>query len=236
MDGMCCFIDRERCSTLSKEEVVNLMERIKDGDSKARNEFVERNINLVVYLVNRSFKVSLEEKKDLVSIGCIGLIKAVNNFDVSKNIKFATYATTCILNEINMSFRYNKGVNLECSYESTYCQDNDGNTLTVLDTLADENKNTVEDYEKKEAMEFIRKAVANLEPDERKMVELYFGFYDQERLDQGKLAKKFHLSQSYISRKIRNSLKKIEKNLIKEKIIEKRDTQSYQTLKLVKNE
>lgn len=221
MKNAYCFIDREQCSTLSKEEEVNLLERIEMGDSEAREEFIERNIGLVIFCVNTRFKASYEESKDLISTGFIGLIKAVNTFDRHKEIKFATYAIRCIYNEIAMYLRSSQKRYLECSYDSTLSNDKDGNTLTILDTLEDKNKNIEMDYQEKAVSSIIREKLKLLKEEDRRLIELYFGFDSEHRYNQQELAALFHLSQSYVSRKLKAAVKKMELILVRDNVIEK---------------
>ena len=221
MKNAYCFIDRERSSTLSKEEEINLLERIEMGDTEAREEFIERNISLVIFCVNSHFNTSYEDGKDLVSTGFVGLIKAVNTFDRQKDIKFGTYAFRCIYNEIAKYLRSNQKRYLECSYDSTLSNDNDGNTLTVLDTLEDKTKNIEMDYQEKAVSSIIREKLKLLKEEDRRLIELYFGFDSEHRYNQQELATLFHVSQAYVSKKLKLVVKEMELILIRDNVIEK---------------
>ena len=143
------FIDANKLpQPLPKSQVNELLDKVKHGDEDAIKMIIEHNIRLVLYQVNNKFKSVEYDKKDLVSIGNIGLIKAVTTFDKSKNVEFATYATRCIDNEILMFLRKLKKDQKVDSLDKTITHDKEGKELKIEDTISDEN-DIVEDYEKK---------------------------------------------------------------------------------------
>lgn len=143
----------------------------------------------------------------------------MNTFDCHKEIKFATYAIRCIYNEMVMYLRSSQKRYLECNYDSTSSNDKDGNTLTILDTLED--KNIEMDYQEKAVSNIIREKLKLLKEEDRRLIELYFGFDSEHRYNQQELAALFHLSQSYVSRKLKAAVKKMELILIRDNVIEK---------------
>lgn len=183
---------------LTREEESAIIARL-DDDEQARQTLVEHNLRLVVYIAKR-FENTGAGLEDLVSIGTIGLIKAINTFRAEKNIKLATYASRCIENEILMYIRKHAGAKAEVSIDEPLNTDWDGNELLLSDILGtDENVISFE-IEQMEEREAIRRAVATLEPREREIIELRFGMGGKKELTQKEVADRLGISQSYISR------------------------------------
>ena len=170
------FIDGHKLpKLLSKQEVYELLEKIKQGDELAREKLVEHNIRLVLYEVTGRFKSVEYDKKDLVSIGNVGLMKAITTFDTSKKFEFATYAIRCIDNEILMFLRkLKKNQNVD-SLDRTINHDKDGNELKIEDTISDET-DIVEEYTDNETHQIIRQIVKDLPDRDREIIMLHFGF------------------------------------------------------------
>ncbi|MDD7701043.1 MAG: RNA polymerase sporulation sigma factor SigE [Eubacteriales bacterium] len=168
-------------------------------DEKARARLIEHNLRLVVYIARRfeSTGVGLE---DLVSIGTVGLIKAINTFSPEKNIKLATYASRCIENEILMYIRKKNARRGEVSIDEPLHVDWDGNELLLSDVLGSEEDGVGFELEKKEERRVINEALLTLSPRERLIVELRFGFAGKRELTQKEVADSLGISQSYISR------------------------------------
>lgn len=192
---------------LSKEEEAALTERM-GTDPAARDLLIERNLRLVVYIA-RKFENTQTGIEDLISIGTIGLIKAINTFRPDKQIKLATYASRCIENEILMYIRKNGGAKAELSLDEPLNVDYDGNELLLSDILGTENDYVYKSLEESEDRRMIARALAGLCPRDRRIIELRYGINRGGReLTQKEVADALGISQSYISR--------LEKKIIEE--------------------
>lgn len=195
---------------LKKDEEEELVEKLVHGDNKIRDILIERNLRLVVYIA-RKFENTGVGVEDLISVGTIGLIKAVNTFNPEKKIKLATYASRCIENEILMYLRRNSKVKAEISFYEPLNIDWDGNELLLSDILGTENDivyNLIEDEVDRELL-FL--ALKHLNDREKEIVKLRFGLNGNREKTQKEVADMLGISQSYISRlekKIINRLKK----------------------------
>ena len=167
-------------------------------EEHARDVLVERNLRLVVFIAKR-FESTGTGIEDLISIGTLGLIKAINTFHADRGIKLATYASRCIENEILMYLRKRSGSRCEVSLEEPLNTDWDGNELLLSDVLGSEEDGVAYELEKEEERAAVRKAVASLDPRERELIELRYGFTGDE-LTQKEVADRLGISQSYISR------------------------------------
>ena len=196
--------------------------KIKNEDMNIREKFIKYNLRAVMYEVNKNFfywqEQGVIEKEELLSVGIIGLIKAVDTFDVSKNYKFITYAITCIDNELKMFIRNMKKSPNALSLENNIYTD-DESDKTLNDILYD-NYDFVEDLIKKEEYEIIDKIVDKLPLKEKVIIRMYFGF-DGKRYNQQELSKLCNVSQSYMSKIIRKILKRIENRLLQMQVCEK---------------
>ena len=195
---------------LKKDEEEQLVGKLASGDEEVRNTLIERNLRLVVYIA-RKFENTGVGVEDLISVGTIVLIKAVNTFNPEKKIKLATYASRCIENEILMYLRRNTKVKAEVSFYEPLNIDWDGNELLLSDILGTENDtvyNLIEDEVDKQLL-FL--ALKNLNEREKEIVKLRFGLSGNTEKTQKEVADMLGISQSYISRlekKIINRLKK----------------------------
>ena len=183
---------------LSREDEAEVIERL-EYDEWARQTLIEHNLRLVVYIAKR-FENTGIGIEDLVSIGTIGLIKAINTFRADKNIKLATYASRCIENEILMYIRKFSGTRAEISIDEPLNTDWDGNELLLSDILGNEEDSVSYEIEQAEERERIRRAVADLDPREREIIELRYGMGGGRELTQKEVADRLGISQSYISR------------------------------------
>ena len=183
---------------LSREEEAALVLRLQTDDY-ARQILIEHNLRLVVYIAKR-FENTGAGIEDLVSIGTIGLIKAINTFRADKNIKLATYASRCIENEILMYIRKHSGSRAEVSIDEPLNTDWDGNELLLSDILGNDEDFITNEIEQMEERRLIRHAVASLDPREREIIELRYGMNGQKELTQKEVADRLGISQSYISR------------------------------------
>ncbi len=182
---------------LDSETEALYIERI--GDEDAKNVLVEHNLRLVVYIAKR-FENTGTGIEDLISIGTLGLIKAINTFRADKSIKLATYASRCIENEILMYIRKRSGQRCEVSMDEPLNVDWDGNELLLSDVLGSDEESIASEIEQREERDAVRAAVARLGSRERELIELRFGLRGGEELTQKEVADRLGISQSYISR------------------------------------
>lgn len=183
----------------SPEKEAEVIAALEAGDPDARNALIEHNLRLVVYIAKK-FESTGTGIEDLISIGTIGLCKAVNTFRSDKNIKLATYASRCIENEILMHLRKQSGKGGEVSLDEPLNVDFDGNELLLSDILGCEEDGVAYELEQREEREAIRRAVATLDERERLIIELRYGLSGREEMTQKEVAAYLGISQSYISR------------------------------------
>ena len=184
---------------LSNEEETELINKLAT-DENAKKTLIERNLRLVVYIARR-FESAHAGIEDLVSIGTIGLIKAINTFRADKQIKLATYASRCIENEILMFLRKNTGAKNELSLDEPLNIDYDGNELLLSDVLGTENDYVYKNLEESEDKKMISKAISSLNQRDRQIIELRYGINrGGNELTQKEVADMLGISQSYISR------------------------------------
>ncbi|AGB41696.1 RNA polymerase sigma-E factor [Halobacteroides halobius DSM 5150] len=199
---------------LSNQEEKFLLAKLADGDKTVKSVLIERNLRLVVYIARKYDNTGIDIE-DLVSIGTIGLIKAVNTFDVSKNIKLATYASRCIENEILMYLRKNNKKKSEVSFDEPLNIDWDGNELKLSDVLGTEIDLIYKYIEEEVDKELLVEAMEYLTERERKIMILRFGLNNKKKeLTQKEVADILGISQSYISRLEKRIIKKL-KNRVK---------------------
>lgn len=183
---------------LSPEEERRCVLQAKDSEA-ARNRLIEHNLRLVVFIA-RKFENTGVMTEDLISIGAIGLIKAVNTFDPEKRIKLATYASRCIENEILMYLRRSCKLKLEVSLDEPLNMDQDGNELLLSDILGTDGEEVSRDLEEEVDRRLLWAALARLSPREKRIVEMRFGLKEQPPRTQKQVADAMGISQSYISR------------------------------------
>ena len=191
---------------LSREEEAKIMEQLRAGDEEVKQTLIERNLRLVVYIA-RKFENTGVCVEDLISIGTIGLINAVNTFDAEKRITLATYASRCIENEILMYLRRSCKLKLEVSLDEPLNVDWDGNELLLSDILGTDADAIYRGIEDEVDKELLSLAMKKLTPREKKIMELRFGLYGNREYTQKQVADMMGISQSYISR--------LEKHIIK---------------------
>ena len=195
---------------LTKEEEEDLMRKILEGKEEVRSTLIERNLRLVVYIAKK-FENTGVNIEDLISVGTIGLIKAVNTFNPEKKIKLATYASRCIENEILMYLRRNSKIKAEISFYEPLNIDWDGNELLLSDILGTENDTVYNLIEDEVDKQLLFTALKNLNEREKEIVKLRYGLFGSREKTQKEVADMLGISQSYISRlekKIINRLKK----------------------------
>ena len=192
-----------------KKEREYLM-RMKSGDKNARNILVEHNLRLVAHIIKKYYGKQ-NEQDDLVSIGTIGLIKAVDTFNPDKNIRLSSYASRCIENEILMHFRAAKKMSQDISLNETIDTDKDGNPLTLLDIMAVDD-HILDDLDKKLNMQKLGKFISEeLTEREKTIIVLRYGLDGNEPMTQKNVAKLLNISRSYVSRIETKALKQLRK-------------------------
>lgn len=195
---------------LKADEEQELLERLMKKDAEAKNILIERNLRLVVYIAKK-FENSGVNIEDLISIGTIGLMKAINSYKLDKNIKLATYASRCIENEILMYLRKNNKIKTEISIDEPINTDSEGNDLSLADILGTDNDSIFKSVEESDNKKVLVEAIKKLNDREKTIMQLRYGFNGVDELTQKEVADKLGISQSYISRiekKVINSLKK----------------------------
>ena len=211
-----CFFILHVCGSgsfpkpLSEKQEKEYLERAANGDNEARNKLVEHNLRLVAHIIKKYYGVQTEQD-DLVSIGTIGLIKAVNTFKPDKNIRLSSYASRCIENEILMHFRSVKKSAQDVSLNETIDTDKDGNPLTLMDIMAVDDT-ILDDLDKKlnsrKLGQFIREELSGRE---KTVILLRYGLGGTEPLTQKEIAKQLGISRSYVSRIETKALKELKK-------------------------
>lgn len=195
---------------LKSDEEKELLKRLMKKDVEAKNTLIERNLRLVVYIAKK-FENSGVNIEDLVSIGTIGLMKAINSYNLEKNIKLATYASRCIENEILMFLRKNNKIKTEVSIDEPINTDSEGNDLSLADILGTDNDSIFKHVEESDNKKILEIAIKKLNDREKMIMQLRYGFNGYDELTQKEVADKLGISQSYISRiekKVINNLKK----------------------------
>ncbi|MDO9573799.1 MAG: RNA polymerase sporulation sigma factor SigE [Candidatus Contubernalis sp.] len=199
---------------LTHDEEHFLLEKLREGEKEVKSVLIERNLRLVVYIA-RKFENTGVSIDDLVSIGTIGLIKAVNTFDPHKNIKLATYASKCIENEILMFLRRNNKVKAEISFDEPLNIDWDGNELLLSDVLGTENDIIYKSIEAEVDKRLLYLAMEKLSSREKRIMELRFGLANGQEKTQKEVADMLGISQSYISRLEKRIIKRLKKEIKK---------------------
>lgn len=182
------------------------------GNAGARDLLITHNLRLVVYIAKK-FETPSAGIEDMISIGTIGLIKAVNTFEPSKNIKLATYASRCIENEILMYLRKSSNRRQDASIDEPLNTDNDGNELLLMDVLTSDQPQVGEELERSAERAALRTAVKRLAPRERRIMELRFGLNNESEHTQKEVADFLGISQSYISRLEKRIIKRLRREL-----------------------
>lgn len=199
---------------LTREEEDELIEKINDPLGESRKILIERNLRLVVYIAGK-FDNSGVNIEDLISIGSIGLIKAVNTFDPTKNIKLATYASRCIENEILMYLRRNNKTKANISIDEPLNVDWDGNELLLSDILGTESDIISKNIDNEVDIQLLKQALGKLSERERKIMELRYGLTPQGEKTQKEVADMMGISQSYISRLEKRIIMRLKKEIVK---------------------
>lgn len=199
---------------LSREEEGELIARLAEGDQAASSTLIEHNLRLVVYIARR-FENTGINIEDLISIGTIGLIKAVGTYQPAKNIKLATYASRCIENEILMFLRKNSSQRTEVSFDEPLNTDWDGKELLLSDVLGTEGDVVLRPIEADADRKLLSDAVGMLSQRERDIITMRFGLWGQKELTQKEVADRLGISQSYISRLEKRIILRLRREIVK---------------------
>lgn len=185
----------------AEEEKKYLTLAHENGDIEARNILIERNLRLVAHIVKKYSQTKIAETEDLISIGTIGLIKAIDSFDPNKKIRLATYASRCINNEILMLIRSGKNKSLEISLQNPIGTDSEGNSISLLNIIGCDDDDITEQVELKSRAKKLRAAMdACLTKREMQILKKRFGFDGEDELTQREIASDLNISRSYVSR------------------------------------
>lgn len=194
---------------LSPQEERRYLQKYQEGDLQAKNILIERNLRLVAHVVKKYQNTDIEPD-DLISIGSIGLIKAISTFDDSKGSRLATYACRCIENELLMYLRSRKKTSREVSLYEPIGTDKEGNEIHLLDIIESEGDDACETYSRKEdARTLYRLYQEALTPQEKEVIKFRYGLFGEEELTQKVIAKRLNISRSYVSRIEKNALQKL---------------------------
>ena len=198
----------------SPEEEAEMIAKLSSGESEIKNNLIEHNLRLVVYIARR-FENTGVDLDDLVSVGTIGLIKAVSSFNVDKNIKLATYASRCIENEILMHLRKTVKIKSEVSFDEPINSDYEGNELILSDVMGTDSDVVYKKIENGVETELLLSALKNLSGREREIMELRYGIGGGEEKTQREVADLMGISQSYISRLEKKIISRLKKEFAK---------------------
>ena len=199
---------------LTGQDEADCIARLMAGDPEARDALVEHNLRLVVYIA-RKFENTGVGVEDLISIGTIGLMKAVGTYKTDKNVKLATYASRCIENEILMHLRKVSGQRAEVSFDEPLSSDWDGNELLLSDILGTEPDSVIRPIEDDVDRELLRQALSQLPPREKQIICLRFGLGGRRSMTQKEVADLLGISQSYISRLEKRIISRMKKEILR---------------------
>ena len=194
---------------VSAQEEEKLLQGMREGDLSCRNRLIEHNLRLVAHVVKK-YTNTMYETDDLISIGTIGLIKAVDSFNSEKGIRLATYASRCIENELLMLMRSSKKQSKEVSLFDPVGADKEGNTIQLLDICVAEEPDIIEQMEEQQKLSKLRKYIDEvLTEREREIIILRYGMTDGKEVTQREIADKLNISRSYVSRIEKKALNKL---------------------------
>lgn len=197
---------------LTQEEEQIVFEGLERGEKQAREKMIVHNLRLVIYIAKK-FECSAVSVDDLTSIGSLGLIKAVNSFIPSKNIKFATYASRCVENEILMYLRKQSNRNVDVSIDDALSVDSDGNELNLIDVLYTDGYEVSKNIEQESEKQVLWQSINSLTGRERDIILMRFGLNGNSEKTQKEVADEIGISQSYISRLEKRIFKKLRKEI-----------------------
>lgn len=201
-------------SPFSAEEEASLVKKLESGDEAVKDELVEHNLRLVVYIARR-FQNTGVDLDDLISVGTIGLIKAVGSFSSEKNVKLATFASRCIENEILMHLRRTVKLKNEVSFDEPLNVDGDGNELVLADVMGTDSDAVYKKIENGVESELLKEALSKLNVREKEIMEMRYGLNGGEEKTQREVADMLGISQSYISRLEKKIIVRLKKEFAK---------------------
>ena len=201
---------------LTPKEEAKYLERFFNGDQEARNVLIERNLRLVAHIAKK-YENNKDLQEDLISIGTIGLIKAVDSYKQNHKTKLATYASRCIENEILMHLRANKKTNLDVSLNETIGIDKDGSEIVLGDTIAIKQDEFIDIIDKKDTLNKLTTYFNILDPREKETLIMHYGLNNTKKYSPKEIAKKLNISRSYVSRLEKRALIKLLKKHMEEK-------------------
>lgn len=201
-------------SPFSAEEEASLVKKLESGDEAVKDELVEHNLRLVVYIARR-FQNTGVDLDDLISVGTIGLIKAVGSFSSEKNVKLATFASRCIENEILMHLRRTVKLKNEVSFDEPLNVDGDGNELVLADVMGTDSDAVYKKIENGVESELLKEALSKLNVREKEIMEMRYGLNGEEEKTQREVADMLGISQSYISRLEKKIIVRLKKEFAK---------------------
>ena len=194
---------------LTPEEEQQYLQEYQQGSLEAKNILIERNLRLVAHIVKK-YQGTPEDLDDLISIGTIGLIKAIHTFDASKSSRLSTYAARCIDNELLMLLRSKKKTSREVSLYDPIGTDKEGNEISLLDVIETEPVDVVKNYSLKQDIDYLYQLIPKiLSQREQEIITLRYGLYGKEEMTQREIAKRLNISRSYVSRIEKNALLKL---------------------------
>ena len=199
---------------LSKEEEEKYVEMMINGDKEARAKLIEHNLRLVAHIVKK-FETSTNDVDDLIGIGTVGLIKGIDSFSPSKNVRLTTYIAKCAENEILMYFRADKKNSKNVSLFDGISYDKDGNEVTIIDILKTEEPDFAEDIYINDNIKLLKEYMKILTPREREVLTKRYGLDNTDEITQKEIAKKLGISRSYVSRIEKRALTKILREFLK---------------------
>ena len=198
---------------LSPEEETEMIIKYRNGSEEARNILIEKNLRLVAHIVKK-YSTSSCYSDDLISIGTIGLIKAISTFDPSKGTRLATYAARCIENEILMQIRTTRKIQNEVSLQEPIGKDQEGNEIALIDVLGNDSDAIVDEVDSKiQVKKLLNKMQEVLKKREKMVIEMRYGLNDGDSKTQREIAKMLGISRSYVSRIEKKAIKKLNKEL-----------------------
>lgn len=201
---------------LTDEEEEKCIKKMQNGDKEARSKLIEHNLRLVAHIVKK-FEHDINIQDDLISIGTIGLIKGIDTYSSYKNVKLTTYCARCIQNEILMYYRSNNKYNKNISINDSIGYDKDGNEITIIDVLKSDKPDFALDLYEKENIRLLSEYVKVLNKREKEIITYRYGLNNNDELTQKEIAKKLHISRSYVSRIEKRALTKMLREFIKNK-------------------
>ena len=197
---------------LSSEEEKIYLKKCREGDLEARNKLIEKNMRLVAHIVKK-YACADRDTEDLLSVGTIGLIKAVNTFDMNKSIRLAAYAAKCIDNELLMLLRSDRRKSREISIYEPVGKDKEGNEINLIEIIGTSEDTVVEDYELRQDVKKLYSAVEKKLTDrEREIIIMRYGLYGTQEITQREIAQKMNISRSYVSRIEKRALEKMKED------------------------